>query len=171
MNLCKVCFEPSPGGRFGPVLSLKYGWPHVFGFESEITYEDLFTVQPFSNQLVRIEMTGEQIRALLEQQFELEVPTILQISGLEYSYDENAPEGERVQEITVEGGGELDPEATYTVAINSFLATGGDGFTTFTEGENPETLGSDLDALVEYVESLEQPFSAPEDDRRITMEG
>jgi 5'-nucleotidase len=139
--------------------------------EGEVTYEDLFTVQPFSNQLVRLEMTGEQIRTLLEQQFELEVPTILQISGMEYSYDENAPEGERVGEITIEGGGELDPSSTYTVALNSFLVTGGDGFTTFTGGENPETLGSDLDALVEYIGDLEQPFSAPGDEGRITAEG
>ncbi|MDQ3509485.1 MAG: 5'-nucleotidase C-terminal domain-containing protein [Actinomycetota bacterium] len=137
----------------------------------EVTYEDLFTVQPFSNQLVRLEMTGEQIQTLLEQQFELEVPTVLQISGLTYSYDENAPEGERVGEIAIDGGGELDPSATYTVALNSFLVTGGDGFTTFTEGENSETLGSDLDALVEYVENLEQPFTAPEDEGRITAEG
>ncbi len=139
--------------------------------DGEVTYEDLFTVQPFSNQLVRLEMTGEQIQTLLEQQFELEVPTILQISGLTYSFDEGASEGERVGEITIDGGGELDPSATYTVAINSFLVTGGDGFTTFTEGENPETLGSDLDALVEYVENLEQPFSSPEDDQRITTGG
>lgn len=139
--------------------------------EGEVTYEDLFTVQPFSNQLVRLEMTGEQIQTLLEQQFELDVPTILQISGLTYSYDESAPEGERVGEITIEGGGELDPSATYTVALNSFLVTGGDGFTTFTEGENPETLGSDLDALVEYVGNLEQPFSPPEDNERITTGG
>lgn len=134
----------------------------------EVTYEDLFTVQPFNNQLVRIEMTGEQIQTLLEQQFELEVPTILQVSGLTYSYNEGASAGERVGEVTVDGGGTLDPEATYTVAVNSFLVTGGDGFTTFTEAENPETIGGDLDALVEYIEGQEQPFSAPEDTDRIT---
>lgn len=114
---------------------------------------------------------GEQIQTFLEQQFGLEAPTILQIGALAYSCDENAPEGERVGEITIDGGGELDPSATYTVAINSFLVTGGDGFTTFTEGENPETLGRDLDALVEYVGNLEQPFSPPEDDERITTGG
>ena len=134
----------------------------------EVTYEDLFTVQPFNNQLVRVEMGGEQIQTLLEQQFELEVPTILQVSGLAYSYDEEAAQGERVGEVTVEGGSALDPEATYTVAVNSFLVTGGDGFTTFTEAQNPETVGGDLEALVQYIEAQEQPFSAPEDNNRIT---
>lgn len=61
--------------------------------QGEVTYGDLFAVQPFNNQLVRVEMTGEQVQTLLEQQFELEVPTILQTSGLIYSYDEGAAEG------------------------------------------------------------------------------
>lgn len=140
--------------------------------QGEVTYGDLFAVQPFNNQLVRVEMTGEQVQTLLEQQFELEVPTILQTSGLIYSYDEGAAEGgERASEAALEGGEELDPAATYTVAINSFLVTGGDGFTTFTEAENPETLGGDLDALVQYVRDAEQPFSAPEDADRITTAG
>lgn len=139
--------------------------------EGEISFEDLFTVQPFDNGLVRVEMTGEQVEGILEQQFETPEATILQISGLEYTYDAEAPEGERVEEITVEGGGELDPSATYTAAINSFLSTGGDGFTDFTEiGGNSETVGGDLEAFVGYVENLEQPFAAPEDDGRITAE-
>ncbi|MBA2694184.1 MAG: 5'-nucleotidase C-terminal domain-containing protein [Rubrobacter sp.] len=137
--------------------------------EGEITFEDLFTVQPFDNGLVRVEMTGEEVEGVLEQQFETPEATILQISGLEYTYDEEAPEGERITEIILEDGSEIDPEATYTAAINSFLSTGGDGFTDFTEiGESSETVGGDLEAFVGYVEGLEQPFSAPEDDGRIT---
>ncbi|MGH3090694.1 MAG: bifunctional metallophosphatase/5'-nucleotidase [Rubrobacteraceae bacterium] len=140
--------------------------------QGEVTYGDLFTVQPFGNGMVRQEMTGEQVKAILEQQGDEEVSTLLQVSGIQHTYDAEAPEGERATEITV-GGEDLDPNSTYTVAINSFLATGGDGFTLFTEGENPETLGSDLDALVEYIEGLEQPFTAPdpEEDQRITLEG
>ena len=67
----------------------------------------------------------------------------------------------------------LDRSATYTVAANSFIATGGDGFTVFKEGQNPETLGSDLDALEAHIESLPQPFTAhaPSSDPRITKQG
>ena len=135
-----------------------------------VTYEDLFTTQPFDNGLTRVEMTGAQIEDLLEQQFELEVVTILQISGLEYAYDESKPKGERVTEITLPDGDPLDPSATYTVAANSFLLTGGDGFTVFKAAKNAETLGGDLEALVQYVENLPQPFTAPDpgEERRIT---
>ena len=67
-------------------------------------------------------------------------------------------------------GDPLDPSATYTVAANSFLLTGGDGFTVFKAAKNAETLGGDLEALVQYVENLPHPFTAPDpgEERRIT---
>jgi len=137
-----------------------------------VTYEDLFTTQPFDNGLTRVEMTGAQIEDLLEQQFEMQVVTILQISGLKYTYDASNPQGDRVTGITLPDGSPLDPSATYTVAANSFLLTGGDGFTVFKEARNVETLGGDLEALVGYVENLPQPFTAPDpgEERRITRE-
>jgi 5'-nucleotidase len=91
-----------------------------------------------------------------------EVNRILQVSGLEYSYDATRPAGQRITSATVNGS-PLDRSATYTVAANSFLATGGDGFTVFNEGQNPQSLGSDVDALEEYVSSLQQPFGPPAD--------
>ena len=138
-----------------------------------VTYEDLFATQPFDNALTRVEMTGAQIEDLLEQQFELESTTILQISGLKYSYDESRPEGERVTRATLPDGRPLDPSAIYTVAANGFLLTGGDGFTVFKGATNAETLGGDLEAMVQYVGDLPQPFTAPdpEEERRIKREG
>ena len=69
---------------------------------------------------------------------------MLQVSGIEYSYDASRPAGQRITSATVNGS-PLDRGATYTVAANSFLATGGDGFTTFEEGQNPPRVahGSD----------------------------
>ncbi|MEJ7820069.1 MAG: bifunctional metallophosphatase/5'-nucleotidase [Rubrobacteraceae bacterium] len=133
-----------------------------------VTYGELFTVQPFDNQVVRMELTGEQIYRLLEQQFTTN--RILQISGFEYSY--NSAE-KRIVSVTLPDGSTLPRDGTaYTVAANSFIATGGDGFTVFKEGQNVQTLGSDLDALEAHVEGLPQPFSAPADAQtRITKEG
>ncbi len=133
-----------------------------------VTYGELFTVQPFDNQVVRMDLTGEQIYRLLEQQFTTN--RILQISGFEYSY--NSAE-KRIVSVTLPAGSTLPRDGTvYTVAANSFIATGGDGFTVFKEGRNVQTLGSDLDALETHVESLPQPFSAPADAQtRITKEG
>lgn len=132
--------------------------------QGSVTYGDLYDVQPFDNAMVTQEFTGAQILSVLEQQFEEDVDTILQPSGIEYAYDANG----EISDATVNGE-PLDEGATYTVAANNFLTGGGDGFTTLEEGTNPETLGSDLDALVEYIEGLSQPFSAPEDaQERIT---
>lgn len=57
--------------------------------------------------------------------------------------------------------------------LNSFISTGGDGFTVFKEGQNSQTLGSDLDALEAHIESLTQPFEAPDPatEQRITKQG
>jgi 5'-nucleotidase len=134
-----------------------------------VTFGDLFAVQPFDNQVVRMELTGDQIYRLLEQQFE--VNRILQVSGLEYSYDASKPVGQRITSATVNGS-PLDRNATYTVATNSCLATGGDGFTVLKEGQNQQSLGNDADALEEYISSLEQPFGPPADfGSRITRQG
>jgi 5'-nucleotidase len=64
--------------------------------------------------------------------------------------------------VILPDGSTLDPNATYTVAANGFLATGGDGFTVFEEGQNVQTVGGDLEALEAYIRSLEQPFAAPD---------
>ena len=103
----------------------------------EVTYGELFAVQPFENGLVTVELTGEQIYALLEQQFRADgSATLLQVSGLSYTYDASNPVGSKIVSVTLPDGTALDPAATYTVAVNGYLATGGDGFTVFEDGQN-----------------------------------
>ncbi|CAA9453977.1 MAG: 5'-nucleotidase [uncultured Rubrobacteraceae bacterium] len=144
----------------------------------EVTYGELFAVQPFDNQVARMELTGEQVYRVLEQQFQTDSngnprTRILQISGLEFSYNSQNPAGSRITSVTLPDGAPLDRGATYTVAANSFIATGGDGFTVFKEGQNPTTLGSDLDALEDHIDGLPSPFEAPDPstDPRIIKEG
>ena len=98
---------------------------------------------------------------------------ILQVSGLKFTYDSTKPAGRKITTITLPDGAPIDRTATYTVTANSFIATGGDGFTVFKNGRNPETLGSDLDALEAYIQSLPQPFDAsdPATEQRITKQG
>ena len=140
--------------------------------EGPVTYGELFTVQPFDNQVVRMELTGDQIYRLLEQQFRASGNTILQASGIKVSYNASNPEGQRVTSLTLTDGTPVQRGATYTVAANSFIATGGDGFTVFEEGQNPQTIGSDLDALEAHVSTLPQPFGVPADfGQRLTKQG
>ena len=90
---------------------------------------------------------------------------MLQISGLNYTWDKAAPIGQRIVEITDAKGNQLNPEQIYSVAVNNFVATGGDGFTVFKEGTNVITGPTDLDAMVKYIENYKGTISVPELDR------
>ena len=133
--------------------------------QGAITWGEAFNIQPFGNSLVTMNMTGQQIKDVLEQQWSGSYPKMLQISGLNYTWDKAAPIGQRIGEITDANGNQLNPEQIYSVVVNNFVATGGDGFTVFKEGINLVTGPTDLDALVEYIENYEGSISAPELDR------
>ncbi|SFA40172.1 5'-nucleotidase [Parageobacillus thermantarcticus] len=129
--------------------------------QGEVTWGELYNVQPFGNQLVKMTLTGGQIRKLLNQQWQPNQTRMLQISGLTYTWDASKPIGDKVVDIYLPNGAKLDPNAEYTVAVNSFLADGGDHFTVLTEGKNREAGPVDLDALIAaYIQQLPQPFAA-----------
>jgi 5'-nucleotidase len=129
-------------------------------YAGEVTWGDLYTVQPFNNYLVKMDLTGEQIYRLLNQQWKDQpYPRILQISGLSYNWDASRPEDDRIIEIR-RNGKPIDLSAVYTLTVNSFLADGGDNFTVLKEGTNRIVGPVDLDALLAFIESLGQPVSA-----------
>jgi 5'-nucleotidase len=132
----------------------------------EVLWGELFAIQPFSNDVVAMDVTGAQIKTLLEQQWINQNPAkILKISGLKFTWDAKLPVGSRVVDIRDGSGNPLDPNATYRVAVNSFLAGGGDNFLVLASGTNRVVGAVDLDALVNYVESLQQPFTAQIEER------
>ncbi|MFI6100758.1 bifunctional metallophosphatase/5'-nucleotidase [Lentzea sp. NPDC051213] len=115
------------------------------------TYGEAFTVQPFSNILQTVTLTGAQIKNALEQQFSATRTFVLQPSaGLKYSWSASAAFGSKISGITLNGVA-LDPNANYRVTINSFLQGGGDGFSEFTKGTNITGGGIDLDAFAAYL--------------------
>jgi 5'-nucleotidase len=117
-----------------------------------VTYGECFTVQPFNNLVVTQSLTGAQIKAVLEQQFQPTVTRILQVSaGFTYTYNNTLPVGNRISTIKLNNV-DIDPAATYRVTTNDFLANGGDGFTQLTGGTNRVTApGFDVDALVAHL--------------------
>ncbi|NCX46490.1 MAG: hypothetical protein EBW85_05480 [Burkholderiaceae bacterium] len=94
----------------------------------DVTYGDLFSMQPFGNSLVVMSLTGAEIRQLLEQQQRSgpDWPLMSPSEGLNYRWSRKAPVGQRAQDIRVQGQ-PLDESATYRVTVNSFMAEGGDG--------------------------------------------
>lgn len=136
--------------------------------DTQVTYGEIFTVQPFGNSLVTMTLTGAQIERVLEQQFRA-TNVILQVSnGFAYTWDGSRPAGDKVDPATITlNGTPLDPVATYRVTVNNFLATGGDGFTVLTEGTNLLGGDVDLDALEKYFDAAAGPV-APGPQNRIT---
>mgnify|MGYP001609142844 FL=1 len=135
----------------------------------EVTWGELFTVQPFGNSLVRMDLSGQQVTYLLEQQWVNQpFPRILQISGLTYTWDNARPAGGRIVEVRKDGV-PIAPEAIYKVTVNSFLAAGGDNFTVLVQGTNRVGGPIDLDGLIAYVQARPQPFSAAVEGRIVRL--
>jgi 5'-nucleotidase len=135
----------------------------------QITYGEIFAVQPFGNNLVTMTLTGDQLERVLEQQWGPGTrQVILQVSdSLRYTWDASAPIGDRIatSSITINGV-PISPMATYRVTVNNFLADGGDGFSVLREGTNRLGGVVDTDAFADYLGD-ESPLS-PTPRNRIT---
>lgn len=127
---------------------------------ADVTWGDLFGTQPFQNALVRMELTGEEILGVLRQQWGSQYGyESLQVSGLRYVWRETPDPAGRIVEVRDTAGTALDPQRTYTVTVNEFLAQGGNGFTVFRDrGRNRELVRDasgretrDVDALADYI--------------------
>jgi 5'-nucleotidase len=137
--------------------------------DGSVTYGQIFAVQPFGNSLVVKTMTGAQIKAVLEQQFNSGSNTttspkvLLPSAGFTYSYSASAPGGSRISNLALNGTAMVDG-TSYRVTMNSFLATGGDNFTVFNQGT--DTLGGDqdVDALEAYIKA-NSPLAPPATNR------
>jgi 5'-nucleotidase len=120
----------------------------------QITYRELFDVQPFNNVMTVKTMTGDMIYRLLAQQFNQPTPGALRIlqvsSGFSYSYSWDGQTGTITPGSVTINGVPVQPAQTYRVAMNNFLAGGGDGFSVFNEGTDQLGGEIDLDALVRY---------------------
>lgn len=126
--------------------------PGSDGAGGEITYRDLATIQPFGNLINSVEITGAGIKEALELQWREGRDLMLGTSAeFRYSYDPQAPEGDRITGMWLNGE-PLDLEATYLLAMNSFLAAGGDGFTPFAPGNLGTTGQVDMDGFIQYFE-------------------
>lgn len=133
----------------------------------QISYNDIYTVQPFSNQLVTKTLTGQQIKNLLEQQWQADRTRIMAVShGFYYQWDDSKPMGSKVVASSMKlNNRKLDMQAKYRVVANEFLAEGGDNFTEFTKGTHPiYSSVLDNESLMKYVQK-HSPLAVPSDSR------
>lgn len=126
-----------------------------------VSWGVLFELQPFANALVRLEVTGAQLRAALENAVTNGRPDA-HLSGMTVRYDSAAPAGQKVREIRLSSGQVVDDDDVVTMGLSEFIATGGDRYTAFTQGRMTRTELVDLDALIAYLQSAPQPVRAPD---------
>ena len=130
-----------------------------------LTFAEAAAVQPFANTLQTIDLTGAQLVQVLEEQWQpagSSRPFLkLAVSdNVRYTYDPDAAAGSRITSVWVNDELVTDT-ATYTVAANSFLITGGDNFLSFKQGTNLVDTGkSDLQSMVDYFTA--NPVASPD---------
>lgn len=138
----------------------------------DVTWGQWYTIQPFGNTLVTVEMTGAQVKTALEQGVESYVKLLknesgghqpTQVAGISFTWDFARPMGERVESITLPYGSPIDMDATYKVVVNNFMATGGDDFAILKELASKQLdlglvdLGLvDLDVSVNHFKALSE---------------
>jgi 5'-nucleotidase len=127
--------------------------------DGSITFGQLFAMQPFGNSLNIKTLTGAQLKALLEQQFDSGTNTaadpnmLLPSNGFFFAYDLSRPAGQRIVSMTLDGKA-IDPGADYRVTVVNFLSTGGDNFTVLAQGTDltdPNIV--DVDASESYLKA------------------
>jgi 2',3'-cyclic-nucleotide 2'-phosphodiesterase (5'-nucleotidase family) len=135
----------------------------------EATYGSLFEAQPFGNTLYSLTMTGAQLRGLLEEMLS-KSSVDDHVSGLTITYDPTKPKGSRIVSVTMADGTSLSDNRTYSVVMNDFLATGGEGYNAAGRATASKPLNIvDLDALIDYLHSLPAPIAAPTEVRIVPV--
>jgi 2',3'-cyclic-nucleotide 2'-phosphodiesterase (5'-nucleotidase family) len=129
------------------------------------TYGSLFEIQPFANRLMRVRVRGSDLRDYLERIVAARTPNA-HVSGLTATFDPTAPPRSRLRSVTMRDGSPLADDREYTVVINDFMESGGDGLGFGDRAISTESLNLiDLDALIHYLRSLPQPVAGPWDVR------
>lgn len=128
----------------------------------DITWGQAYAVQPFANSLVRIRLTGGELKAYLEAQVAVgaESRRLHAVSGLSYEWDPRLPLGQRIRHIVV-GASPLESERRYTLTVNAYMAAQRGPKAIPCAACEPEMGPSDLDALVEHLKSLPVGFEPP----------
>ncbi|MBA3505530.1 MAG: bifunctional metallophosphatase/5'-nucleotidase [Betaproteobacteria bacterium] len=137
----------------------------------EITADQLRNLVPHDATVWVMRLTGEQIKAVLEQAIENvftnnssdKVGGMIQVSGLRFRYDSQERRGSRVKEMTI-GFQPLSPDRNYTVATNALLAQGGHNYRAFARGTNRRQAGKQYDLIQAWMGEQDK-VTAPTTDR------
>lgn len=122
--------------------------------QGQITVGDVITVLPFGNYIITKEIAGADILAALEHGIDSYPETkgaFPHVAGIEVVFDGTAQPGNRLISVTLDGQ-PLDPEETYVLATNDFMAAGGDEYTMFTQAPVVGNFDGLDEILIEYIQ-------------------
>ncbi len=124
----------------------------------QLRRRDVLTLLPFANKIVKLDVTGETLRAALENglsQVERSGGRFPQVSGIRYTFNPTRPAGSRLVSVNV-GGRPLEPRTRYTLATFEFLLGGGDGYAMLQQGKvlvKPENGPMDSDVVIDRLKA------------------
>ena len=135
-----------------------------------VTIGDAYTLLPFANTMVEVVMTGEEVRRSVEEGVEFATQedgstgAYPYAAGMRWDVDLSRPFGQRVFNVEVRPKGSdtwqpLDPNAEFIVVVNSFMAGGGDGYTTLeevVEDPNRESVDTFIDYAQGFIDYVQQ---------------
>ncbi len=118
------------------------------------TLSDLFAIQPFTNELIALTLTGAQLQELIRRQLNsrrANGPATLQVShNLRYQWSQT-PGAEPVLESVTVDGKPLDLTRDYRIVANNFTAEGGNDLNMMKQGRDRVVVGMDIDAFEEWL--------------------
>ncbi len=144
----------------------------IYAAGSKLSRKDILTELPFGNKTLMIEVTGAQIKEMLENgvgQIDKGAGRFPQVSGISFTVETAKPVGERISEIMANGK-PIDMAASYKVATNDFMARGGDGYAAFKSGklmvnvESAKLMANDVMVYIREMGEIKAAESA-----RITL--
>jgi 2',3'-cyclic-nucleotide 2'-phosphodiesterase (5'-nucleotidase family) len=147
-DIGKDIYQPDDGKAIDFCL-LNYGGLRVPLPEGEITYERVFELLPFENEMVVITLTGEKTREL----FHYLAASVrgMPVSGIRLTIKNNEP-----HEVLI-GGKEFDINKSYKVLTSDYLAGGGDNMNFFLQPVNYELLGKRVrDAIILHMQRVNE---------------
>ncbi|MBB6021324.1 5'-nucleotidase [Paenibacillus sp. JGP012] len=123
--------------------------------QGEITVGHVINAVPFNNNILVIEMTGQELKEVLEQSASM-TAGILEQSGIEFVIDPEAEKGCQVSGVMINGQ-PLQEDRIYKVASDDFTCKGGDGFTAFLKGSNIRDTSMIMrDIVIDYIRKTGQ---------------
>jgi 2',3'-cyclic-nucleotide 2'-phosphodiesterase/3'-nucleotidase len=121
-----------------------------------VTYGRLAAVEPGRLDLVRVTLSGTELRAVLEHALDGPAPSA-HIAGAQVRYDPASRPGQRIRDVTLQGKRKLQPSGRYTLATDEATADGVGGYAALLG--RPRQRGGliEVEADAELLRRLPQP--------------